>query len=128
MKFKLFGEPKESKSTAYPEGLTAENAQKIADAALEVKCARWADMTIDYALRSIKVLSEDGRYYAYYKLYATSEIAKEIKSGTLTDKMCNKIEEITSNKLTALGYKVKLSYYGPNRTIEISWEEKEEKK
>ena len=128
MKVLFWGKGKPSLSEQIEGILTAEDAQKISDAALEAKCARWADMTIDYALRSIKALSEDGRYYAYYKLYATGEIAKEIKSGTLTDKMCNKIEEITSNKLTALGYKVELSYYGPNRMIEISWEGKEEKK
>ena len=124
MKIKLFGKQKEGKSTAYPEGLTAENAKKIADATLEAKCLRWAEMTVDYALRCIKALSEDGRYCAYYHLYCTGEIAKEITPDTLTKKMCDKIEEITLNKLTTLGYRVELGYYGPNRTIEISWEKK----
>ena len=124
MKIKWFGKPKNGESTCYPGPLTAENAQKIADAALEAKCLRWAEMTIDYALRCIKVLSEDGRYRAYYNFYLNGEIAKEITPDTLTQKMCDKIEEITFNRLTALGYKVVLSYYGPNRAIEISWENK----
>ena len=121
MKIAFWGKGNDSLDKEIEKVLTAENAQKIADAALEAKCLRWAGMTIDYALRCIKVLSEDGRYRAYYKLYATGEIAKEITSDTLTDKMCSKVEEITYNRLTALGYRVELGYYGPNRMIEISW-------
>ena len=128
MKILFWGKGKNSLDKAMEKILTAENAQKITDAALEARCTRWAEMVTEYALCCIKALSEEGKYRAYYNLYCNGEIAKEITPDTLTQKMCSRIEEITCHRLTVLGYKVVLSYYGPNRMIEISWERKEEKK
>ena len=127
MKFKMFGKPKEGKSTAYPEGLTAENAQKIADAALEVKTARLGQMAYDFALQSIKEASERAEYSLWYGLYTNGPIASEIRVDELTATQARKIDDFVQEKLVALGYKVELSYYGPKRMISISWKKKEKK-
>ena len=125
MKIELFGKPKEGRSTAYPEGLTAENAQKISDAALEVKCARWIDMVMKHALYTIKGFAEEGRYYVKYQMYSTGEIAKEDTRGW-TSTMHNKVSETVKEKLSALGYAVRISICGwHDYYIEISWERKE---
>lgn len=128
MKIELFGKPKEGKSTVYPEGLTAENAQKIADAALEVKCDRWIDMITKHALYTIKGFAEEGRYYVKYQMYSTGEIAKEDTSHW-TSKMHNRVSDAVKEKLSALGYAVRTSVCGwYDYYIEISWDRKEETK
>lgn len=121
MKFKLFGKPKEGKSTVYPEGLTAENAQKIADAALEVKTIRLGQMAYDFAIQSIKEASERAEYSLWYGLYTCGPIASELKVDELTTTQARSIDDFVYNKLTELGYRVELSYYGPKRMITISW-------
>ena len=128
MKIKLFGKPKEGKSTAYPEGLTAENAQKIADAALEAKIVHLGQTAYDFALQSIKEASERAEYSLWYGLYTNGPIASELRVDELTETQARKIDNFVQEKLVALGYKVALSYYGAKRMIEISWKRKEEKK
>ena len=129
MKIKWFGKPKEGKSTVYPEGLTAENAQKIADVALEVKCARWADMVVRHAMYTIKGFAEEGRYYVKYNMYTTGEIASDIGPSTMNREMRSKVEKLVLDRLKGLGYKAFVGYVGSNDVyIEISWERKEEKK
>ena len=129
MKFKLFGKPKKGKSTAYPEGLTAENAQKITYAALEAKCARWADMVVRHAMYTIKAFAEEGMHYVKYNMYTTGEIASDIGPSTMNLEMRSKVERLVLGRLKELGYKAFVSYVGSSNVyIEISWERKEEKK
>ena len=128
MKIKLFGKTKKCKSTAYPEGLTAENAQKIADAALEAKTVEWGKMAVDYALKVIRSMSENAHYSTYYRLYDSGPLGEAIEPSSLTEKQARAIDDFVTEKLVALGYEVGLSYYGPNRMITISWGRKEEKK
>ena len=117
----------EGKSTLYPGQLTAENAQKIADAALEAKTARLGQMAYDFALQSIKEASERAEYSLWYGLYTNGPIASEIRVDELTVTQARGIDDFVQEKLIALGYKVELSYYGPKRMIKISWK-KEDKK
>ena len=118
----------EGKSTFYPGQLTAENAQKIADAALEAKTVHLGQMTYDFALQSIKEASERAEYSLWYGLYTNGPIASELRVDELTVTQARKIDNFVQEKLVALGYKVELSYYGAKRMIKISWERKEEKK
>ena len=128
MKIKCFGEPSKGTSTCYPGPLTAENAQKISDAALEVKCARWIDVITKHALDTIKGFAEEGRYYVKYQMYSTGEIAKE-DTQHWTSKMHNRVSDTVKERLSALGYAVHISMCGwHNYYIEISWDRKEEKK
>ena len=125
MKVKWFSKPKEGKSTVYPEGLTAENAQKIADAALEAKIARLGQMAYESALQFIKEAAERAEYSIYYGLYTCGSIASKLKVNELTTTQARGIDDFVYNKLTELGYYVELSYYGPKRMITISWKRKE---
>ena len=128
MKFKLFGKPKEGKSTVYPEGLTAENAQKITYAALEARCARWADMVVRHAMYTIKGFAEEGKHIVRYNMYTTGEIASDIGPSTMNLEMRGKVEALVLDRLRGLGYKASVDYVGSSNVyIEISWEKKEEK-
>lgn len=126
--FKMFGKPKIGKSTMYPGELTAENAQKIADAALEAKTAEWGKMAVDYALKVVRSMSESAHYSTYYNLYGSGQLGEVIEPRLLTEKQARAIDDFVTEKLVALGYKVELNYYGPNRMITISWGRKEDKK
>ena len=127
MKVVFWGKDNDSLDKAIEKVLTAENAQKISDAALEVKCARWIDMVMKHALYTIKGFAEEGRYYVKYQMYSTGEIAKEDTKGW-TSKMHNKVSDTVKERLSALGYAVRISICGwHDYYIEISWEKKEEK-
>ena len=127
MKIAFWGKGKHSLDKAVEDVLTAKNAQKIADAALEVKTARLGQMAYDFALQSIKEASERAEYSLWYGLYTNGPIASEIRVDELTVTQARKIDDFVQEKLVALGYKVELSYYGPKRMITISWK-KEDKK
>ena len=127
MKIAFWGKGKQSLDKAVEDVLTAKNAQKIADAALEVKTARLGQMAYDFALQSIKEASERAEYSLWYGLYTNGPIASEIRVDELTVTQARKIDDFVQEKLVALGYKVELSYYGPKRMITISWK-KEDKK
>ena len=128
MVVKLFDKLIKRKSTCYHEELTAENAQKIADAALKAKTEEWGKMAVDYALKMVCSMSESAHYSAYYNLYGSGPLGEATESITLTEKQARAIDNFVTEKLVALGYKVELGHYGPNRTITISWGRKEEKK
>ena len=123
-----FCKTSKGKSTLYPGQLTAENAQKIADAALKAKTAEWGKMAVDYALKMVCSMSESAHYSAYYNLYGSGPLGEAIEPRSLTEKQARAIDDFVTEKLVALGYKVELGYYGPNRMITISWGRKEEKK
>ena len=127
MKIAFWGKGKQSLDKAVEDVLTAKNAQKIADAALEVKTARLGQMAYDFALQSIKEASERAEYSLWYGLYTNGPIASEIRVDELTVTQARKIDDFVQEKLVALGYKVELSYYGSKRMITISWK-KEDKK
>ena len=125
MKVVFWGKGNDSLNKEIEKVLTAEDAQKISDAALEAKCARWIDMIMKHALYTIKGFAEEGRYYVKYQMYSTGEIAKEDTQGW-TSKMHNKVSETVKERLTALGYIVRISICGwHDYYIEISWERKE---
>ena len=121
MKIALWGKGKKSLDEAVEEVLTAKDAQKIADAALEAKTAHLGQMAYDFALQSIKEASERAEYSLWYGLYTNGPIASEIRVDELTTTQARKIDDFVQEKLVALGYKVELSYYGPKRMITISW-------
>ena len=128
MKVAFWGKGNDSLNKEIEKVLTAEDAQKISDAALEAKCARWIDMITKHALYTIKGFAEEGRYYVKYQMYSTGEIAKEDTQGW-TSKMHNRVSDTVKERLTALGYTVRLSICGwHDYYIEISWERKEESK
>ena len=127
MKVLFWGKSKQPLSEQIEGILTAENAQKIADAALEAKTAHLGQMAYDFALQSIKEASERAEYSLWYGLYTNGPIASEIRVDELTTTQARKIDDFVQEKLVALGYKVELSYYGPKRMITISWK-KENKK
>ena len=122
MKVAFWGKGKNSLDKAVEEVLTAESAQKTADAALEAKCTRWANMIVKDAIQAIIRRSEEGYYNIHYNVYNCGKVASELISLDMTSKMRNYTETAIYNKLTSLGYRVEFGYYGPNRTIEISWE------
>ena len=128
MKVAFWGKGNESLDKAIEKVLTAEDAQKISDAALEAKCARWIDMVMKHALYTIKGFADEGRYYVKYKMYSTGEIVNENTQGW-TSKMHNKVSDTVKERLSALGYTVCISMCGwHDYYIEISWDRKEEKK
>ena len=127
MKIAFWGKGKQSLNEQIKGILTAENAQKIADAALEAKTAHLGQMAYDFALQSIKEASERAEYSLWYGLYTNGPIASELRVDELTVTQARKIDDFVQEKLVALGYKVELSYYGPKRMIKISWK-KEDKK
>lgn len=128
MKVVFWGKGDDSLDKAIEKVLTAEDAQKISDAALEVKCARWIDMIMKHALYTIKGFAEEGRYYVKYQMYSTGEIAKEDTRGW-TNKMHGKVSAVVEERLSALGYTVRISMCGwHDYYIEISWDRKEEEK
>ena len=127
MKIAFWGKGKQSLNEQIEGILTAENAQKIADAALEAKTTCLGQMAYDFALQSIKEASERAEYSLWYGLYTNGPIASEIRVDELTVTQARKIDDFVQEKLVALGYKVELSYYGPKRMIKISWK-KEDKK
>ena len=128
MKVAFWGKGNDSLNKEIEKVLTAEDAQKISDAALEAKCARWIDMITKHALYTIKGFAEEGRYYVKYQMYSTGEIAKEDTQGW-TSKMHNRVSDTVKERLVALGYTVRLSICGwHDYYIEISWERKEESK
>ena len=98
MKVAFWGKGNDSLNKAIEKVLTAEDAQKISDAALEVKCARWIDMITKHALYTIKGFAEEGRYYVKYQMYSTGEIAKEDTQGW-TSKMHNRVSETVKERL-----------------------------
>ena len=120
-----FAKPKNGKSTFYPGSFTAENAQKLTDAALEAKTTRLGQMAYESALQFIKEAAERAEYSIYYGLYTCGSIASELKVNELTTTQARGIDDFVYNKLTELGYYVELSYYGAKRMIEISWKRKE---
>jgi hypothetical protein len=128
MKVAFWGKGNDSLDKVIEKVLTAEDAQKISDAALEAKCARWIDMIMKHALYTIKGFADEGRYYVKYKMYTTGEIVNENTQGW-TSKMHNKVSDTVKERLSALGYTVGISMCGwHDYYIEISWDRKEEKK
>ena len=128
MKVAFWGKGNNSLDKAVEKVLTAEDAQKISDAAIEEKCTRWIDMITKHALYTIKGFAQEGRYYVKYKMYSTGEIAKEDTSHW-TSKMHNRVSDAVKEKLSELGYAVRTSVCGwYDYYIEISWERKEEQK
>lgn len=121
MKVLFWGKGKQSFNKQIEEVLTAKNAQKIADAALEAKTIRLGQMAYDFAIQSIKEASERAEYSLWYGLYTCGPIASELKIDELTTTQARGIDDFVYNKLTELGYRVELSYYGPKRMITISW-------
>lgn len=85
-------------------------------------------MAVDYALKVVHSMSENAHYSTYYNLYGSGPLGETIEPKVLTEKQARAIDGFVTEKLVALGYKVELSYYGPNRMITISWGRKEEKK
>ena len=116
-----FTKSAEGKSTFYPGQLTAENAQKIADAALKEKTTRLGQMAYESALHFIAEAAGRAEYSIYYGLYTCGSIASELKIDELTVTQARAIDDFVYNKLTELGYRVELSYSGPKRMITISW-------
>ena len=121
MKIVFWGKGKSSLSKAVEEALTAENAQKITDAALERNTARLGQMAYESALQFIREAAERAEYSIYYGFYTCGSIASELRADELTTTQARAIESFVYNKLTELGYYVELSYYGPKRMITISW-------
>ena len=121
MKIMFWGKGKRPLDKVVEEVLTAKNAQKIADAALEAKTIRLGQMAYDFAIQSIKEASERAEYSLWYGLYTCGPIASELKVDELTSTQAKGIDDFVYNKLTELGYRVELSYYGPKRMISISW-------
>ena len=122
MKVAFWGKGNDSLNKVIEEVLTAEDAQKISDAALEARCARWIDMITKHALDTIKGFAEEGRYYVKYKMYSTGEIAKEDTKGW-TSKMHNRVVDTVKERLSELGYTVRTSICGwYDYYIEISWD------
>ena len=129
MKVLFWGKGKPSLDKKVEEILTADDAQKITYAALEARCARWADMVVRHAMYTIKGFAEEGKHYVRYNMYTTGEIASDIGPSTMNREMRGKVEELVLDRLKGLGYKAFVSYVGSNNVyIEISWERKEEKK
>ena len=122
MKIKWFSKLNKGTDTCYPDPLTAENAQKMTDAALEAKIARLGQMIYDSALQFIREAAERAEYSIYYGLYTCGSIGLMLMNADeLTSDQTKGIEKFVYNKLTELGYHVELSYYGPKRMITISW-------
>ena len=121
MKIVFWGKGKNSIDKAVEKILTAENAQKIADVALERNTARLGQMAYESALQFIREAAGRAEYSIYYGFYTCGSIASELKGDELTVTQARGIESFVYNKLTELGYYVELSYYGPKRTITISW-------
>ena len=107
--------------------LTAAEAQKIADVALAKKCENYANIIVETALETIGALSLEGRYSAYYDVYARGNIVKEKPYNSMTSEMYKTTEAKVIDRLGKLGYTVEFSYHGRARMIEISWK-KEDKK
>ena len=121
MKIAFWGKGNDSLDKAVKGVLTAKDAQKMTDAALEAKTARLGQMAYESALRFIAEAVARAEYSIRYGLYTCGLIASEIKGDELTVTQAREIESFVYNKLTELGYYVELSYYGPKRMIEISW-------
>ena len=129
MKILFWGKGKQSLNKQIEKILTAEDAQKITYAALEAKCARWADMVVRHAMYTIKGFAEEGRHYVKYNMYTTGEIASDIGPSTMTWEMRGKVEKLVLDRLKELGYKACVNYVGSSNVyIEISWDRKEETK
>jgi hypothetical protein len=120
MKIAFWGKGK-NLDKAIEEVLTAENAQKIADVALERNTARLGQMAYESALQFIREAAGRAEYSIYYSFYTCGSIASELRADELTTTQARGIESFVYNKLTELGYYVELSYYGPKRMITISW-------
>ena len=121
MKIAFWGKDKSSLSKAVEEVLTAKDARKMTDAALEAKTARLGQMAYESALRFIAEAVTRAEYSIRYGIYTCGLIASELKGDELTVTQAREIEGFVYNKLTELGYYVELSYYGAKRMIEISW-------
>ena len=124
MKVVFWGKGKQSLDKAVENVLTAANAQKITDAALEAKTEHLGQMAYESALQFIKEAAERAEYSIYYGIYTCGPIASELKGDELTVTQARGIDDFVYNKLTELGYYVELSYYGPKRMITISWKRK----
>ena len=98
MKVLFWGKGKQSLNEKIEGILTAENAQKIADAALEVKTARLGQIVYDFALQSIKEASERAEYSLWYGLYTNGPIASEIRGDELTATQNKKNRRFCSRK------------------------------
>ena len=116
-----FAKPHKGTSTLYPGPFTAENAQKITDAALKAKTAHLGQMAYESALQFIAEAAGRAEYSIYYGLYTCGSIASELKVAELTTTQARRIEGFIYDKLTELGYYVELSYLGAKRMITISW-------
>ena len=121
MKIAFWGKGKNSLDKAVEKVLTAENAQKMADVALERNTARLGQMAYESALQFIREAAGRAEYSIYYGFYTCGSIASELRADELTTTQARAIESFVYNKLTELGYYVELSYYGPKRMITISW-------
>ena len=121
MKIAFWGKGKNSLDKAVEKVLTAENAQKMADVALERNTARLGQMAYESALQFIREPAGRAEYSIYYGFYTCGSIASELRADELTTTQARAIESFVYNKLTELGYYVELSYYGPKRMITISW-------
>lgn len=129
MKIAFWGKGKQSLNKQIEKILTAEDAQNITYAALEARCARWADMVVRHAMYTIKTFAEEGRHYVRYNMYTTGEIASDIGPSTMNWEMRGKVEKLVLDRLKELGYKACVNYVGSSNVyIEISWDRKEEKK
>lgn len=129
MKVAFWGKDKQSFNNQIEKILTAEDAQNITYAALETKCARWADMVVRHAMHTIKGFAEEGKHDVKYNMYTTGEIASDIGPYTMNSEMRYKVERLVLDRLKELGYKAFVTYVGSNNVyLEISWERKEEKK
>ena len=125
MKVVFWGKNNDSLDKTIEKVLTAEDAQKISNAALEARCARWIDMITKHALDTIKGCAEEGRYYVKYKIYSAGEIAKE-NTQSWTSKMHNRVSDAVKERLSKLGYAVHISMCGwHDYYIEISWDRTE---
>ena len=121
MKIAFWGKGKNFIDKAVEGVLTAQDAQKLTDAALEAKTARLGQMAYESALRFIAEAVERAEYSIRYGFFTCGLIASEIRGDELTVTQAREIESFVYNNLTELGYYVELSYYGPKRMIEISW-------
>ena len=121
MKIAFWGKGKRPLDKVVEEVLAAEDAQKIADAALEAKTIHLGQMAYDFAIQAIKEASERAEYSIWYGLYTCGPIASKICVDELTATQEKRISDFVQEKLVALGYEVTLSYYGSQRMIRISW-------
>lgn len=125
MKIAFWGKGKQSFNKQIEKILTAEDAQNITYAALEARCARWADMVVRHAMYTIKAFAEEGKHIVRYNMYTTGEIASDIGPNTMNWEMHDKVEKLVLDRLRGLGYKARADYVGSSNVyLEISWERK----